>query len=41
MQYKNVGLDSEVIRNLKALYLQEVSTPGKNVELEQSQRAES
>ena len=41
MQYKNVGLDSEVIRNLKALYLQETATPGKNVSVEQSQRAES
>ena len=42
MQYKNVGLDSEAIKDLTALYISEYKIEsGKNITVEQAQRAES
>lgn len=42
MQYKNVGLDSEVINSLKQLYIAEYKiAKGTNISLEQARRAES
>ena len=42
MQYKNIGLDSEVINALKSQYISEYKVQkGTNISLEQAQRAES
>lgn len=42
MQYKNIGLDSEVINSLKQLYIAEYKiAKGTNISLEQARRAES
>lgn len=41
LQFKNIGLDSEIISQLKQKYISEYDLKDKNLSVEQSQRAES